>query len=268
MRTYFTCQTARYKLDYLERGVDDPILYDHHCHSLYELTILLEGSICIVVEGQKYRLEKNQAIIVPPLFYHKNIADGSMDTYRRITVLFDISDVPSVIQHTIPTALGEPAFTVFDVYTRQVNQLRQCVIDNNPVYYEPLINSLVIQCLYQHATAKALAPKDEGENELLQAIVQYIEQHLSDNISLTDIVGHVGRSKSNICELFKNEMGIPIKQYIISKKLAKANLLIQNGATPTQAALQVGYENYSSFYRIYRKFYGAIPSDYGMDKPE
>jgi len=62
-------------------------------------------------------------------------------------------------------------------------------------------------------------------------------------------------------------MGISIKQYIISKKLAKANWLMQNGISSTQAALQIGYENYSSFYRIYRKFYNSSPSDHNIEKP-
>ncbi len=266
MRIYNVCQTTDYKLDYLERTVDDPLLFDHHCHSLYEMTILLEGDISIVIEGQKFHLAKNQAIIIPPLLYHKNIAN-QLTMYRRITSLFDISAVPLVLRDSLPKMENEYSLTVFDVYSMQASKLRQCCIDNNPAYYEPLINSLMVECLYQHAFSKSQAQQGIQENEVLHSIIQYIEQHLNDIITLDDIVSHIGHSKSSICGLFKSEMGIPIKQYIISKKLAKANWLMQNGVSSTQAALQIGYENYSSFYRIYRKFYNISPSDHNIEMP-
>jgi len=266
MRIYNVCQTADYYLDYLERTVDDPLLFDHHCHSLYEMTILLEGDISIVVEGQKFHLEKNQAIIIPPLLYHKNIAN-QLTMYRRITSLFDISAVPLVLRDSLPIMENEYSLTVFDVYSMQASKLRQCCIDNNPGYYEPLINSLMVECLYQHAFSKSQAQERAIGNKVLYSIIQYVEQHLNDNISLDDVVSHTGQSKSSICGLFKSEMGISIKQYIISKKLAKANWLMQNGISSTQAALQIGYENYSSFYRIYRKFYNSSPSDHNIEKP-
>ena len=44
------------------------------------------------------------------------------------------------------------------------------------------------------------------------------------------------------------------------KKLALANKLIDEGVPRTVAAMQIGYENYSNFYRIYQKHFGTPPS--------
>ena len=55
-------------------------------------------------------------------------------------------------------------------------------------------------------------------------------------------------------------MNISPKQYILRKKLATARKLIAEGTPPTVAAMQVGYENYSNFYRQYTKHYGTAPT--------
>ena len=56
-------------------------------------------------------------------------------------------------------------------------------------------------------------------------------------------------------------MGIPPKQYVLQKKMALANKLIREGISPTDAASELGYENYSSFYRMYVKQYGVMPKN-------
>ncbi|MBR2432538.1 MAG: helix-turn-helix domain-containing protein, partial [Clostridia bacterium] len=72
-------------------------------------------------------------------------------------------------------------------------------------------------------------------------------------ILLDDIAKYTSRSKSSFCHLFESKMNISPKQYILQKKLALASKLIDEGVPHTVAAMQVGYENYSNFYRLYRK---------------
>ncbi len=55
-------------------------------------------------------------------------------------------------------------------------------------------------------------------------------------------------------------MKISPKQYILQKKPAYAAQLIRQGMPSTPAAMRVGYENYSNFYRMYRKHLQNTPS--------
>ena len=91
-------------------------------------------------------------------------------------------------------------------------------------------------------------------------IVQFVDEHLGERITLDELAIHTARSKSSVCHLFEEKMGISPKQYILQKKMAMANKLIREGVPPTQAAIQVGYDNYSTFYRAYRKFFSVNPS--------
>ena len=101
-----------------------------------------------------------------------------------------------------------------------------------------------------------LSPKAHEKiqaDAFLQKAFEYIELHLHEKILLDDIAKYTSRSKSSFCHLFESKMNISPKQYILQKKLALASKLIDEGVPHTVAAMQVGYENYSNFYRLYRK---------------
>ena len=98
------------------------------------------------------------------------------------------------------------------------------------------------------------------KDDFLEKTVRYIDGHIGEKITLDDLARHTSRSKSSFSHLFEEKMGISPKQYILHKKLATARKLIAEGTPPTTAAVQVGYENYSNFYRMYLKHYGTAPA--------
>ena len=53
---------------------------------------------------------------------------------------------------------------------------------------------------------------------------------------------------------------ISVYQYISKKRLANARLLIEAGATVSDAAINSGFNDYSVFFRMYKKYYGEPPS--------
>ena len=80
----YSVKTNDCEFEYIESKIDHPILWESHCHAQYEMIAVADGDITVMLEGQKYRLQKNQIIIIPPLFYHSVTANGG-ERYRRIT---------------------------------------------------------------------------------------------------------------------------------------------------------------------------------------
>ncbi len=97
-------------------------------------------------------------------------------------------------------------------------------------------------------------------DSFLQSAIEYIDQNLCEKISLDDLARHTFRSKSSFCHLFEKKMKITPKQYILKKKLAFARKKLREGTPATDVAKQIGYENYSNFYRAYKKQYGLSPT--------
>ena len=248
-------ETHCFKIEYVESTVDTSVLWESHCHARFEMIGVLEGDVSVMIEGAEYRLTENQAILIPPLCYH-TLNANRQECYRRITVLFDGDAIPMPLtSHFSPHART----AVFSA--SNLEQLRAVCNADQAALYAPLADALMVQSLYEWIEARENANEPTSMDDLLQTTVRYIDAHLRERLSVDDLARLTSRSRSSFCHLFEERMGIPPKQYVLQKKMALANKLIREGVSPSDAASELGYENYSSFYRMYVKQYGMIPRD-------
>ena len=112
--------------------------------------------------------------------------------------------------------------------------------------------------IFYDALHSSSASAEIESDDFLRKALRYIDENLHKKILLDDLAKHTSRSKSSFCHLFEEKMKISPKQYILQKKLALASKLMDEGVPRTVAAMQVGYENYSNFYRIYLKHFGSL----------
>ena len=248
----YSVKTNDFEFEYIESKVDHPISWESHCHAKYEMIAVAEGDITVMLEGQNYRLKKNQIIIIPPLFYH-SVTINEEENYRRITVLFGLDAIPDVLQDN---------YTKQDKYSfidaSRIKRIKDICQKADSAFYAPLLQSLMVEIFYD-ALHSSSAPSEIEADVFLQKALRYIDEHLHEKILLDDLAKVTAQSKSSFCHLFKKKMEISPNQYILQKKLALASKLISEGTTPTVAAMQIGYENYSNFYRVYRKHFGINP---------
>ena len=94
----------------------------------------------------------------------------------------------------------------------------------------------------------------------LNRITHYINTHLADSLHLEDICEQFYISKSQLQRNFNSNLGITIGDYILTKRLIYAQSLIKKGKKPTEIFLQCGFQNYSGFFKAYKKHFGHSPS--------
>ena len=245
--------TDAFLFEYRESEIDHTVLWESHCHAQFEMIAVLEGDVSVMLEGRVYRLIEHQVVVIPPLCYH-TITANKKGAYRRVTVLFDRSAIPEVLCPRFLSPETEVAVTRFP----QIEELRQICLEES-AFYAPLAESLMICILYGIAQSKETHAEKESD-AFLEVVIRYIDAHLSEKILLEDLARCTSRSKSSVSHLFEEKMNVSPKQYVIQKKLAYAERLIRDGMPPTAAAVQIGYENYSDFYRMYRKHFGKNPT--------
>ena len=95
----------------------------------------------------------------------------------------------------------------------------------------------------------------------MRQIIEYIHEHLKEDLNIDTIAQALYINKHYLMHLFKSETGYTIGNYITSKRLILAKEMIQNGVSVTQACYECGYKNYSSFFRAYKKHYNDAPKD-------
>ncbi|MBE6601763.1 MAG: helix-turn-helix transcriptional regulator [Ruminococcaceae bacterium] len=240
---------CEFDVAYLESEMDRHVLWESHCHAQFEMIAVANGDITVMMEGQTYRLQKNQILIIPPLFYH-SVTANEKGRYRRITALFGVDCIPSVLQNEF---LGQGRTAAID--SSRIEKLERICQKQDLAFYAPLLQSLMTEIFYDTLQVPQAPAKMEAD-EFLQKAFEYIDRHLHEKILLDDLAKATTRSKSSFCHLFEEKMKISPKQYILQKKLALASKLIDDGVPRTVAAMQVGYDNYSNFYRIHLKHFG------------
>lgn len=101
-------------------------------------------------------------------------------------------------------------------------------------------------------------------NLIVSKIMSYIEEHISQRISLAEVAMYVGRSASSISHLFRKTTGRSFKQSVIEAKLDKVEEYFRNTPEITiqEAALRIGFEDQFYFSRLYKKYRGISPSHY------
>ena len=105
-----------------------------------------------------------------------------------------------------------------------------------------------------------MIPLSPNEADALGArAIRYLGKHIAEPLSLDSLSKQLLTSKFHLCRAFKQHNGISIQQYIVEKRVMLAKERITEGMKPAEAAFSVGFSNYSSFYRAYKKLTGHSP---------
>lgn len=100
-------------------------------------------------------------------------------------------------------------------------------------------------------------------NKKMVDIIQYINNHLTDGISIDRLSEMFYISKYHMMRQFKEETGYTIGNYINQKRLLMARELLKKGEPVTKVYFDVGFKDHSTFVRAYKQLFGEIPSKRG-----
>jgi AraC family transcriptional regulator len=94
-------------------------------------------------------------------------------------------------------------------------------------------------------------------------VVEFIEDHLSEDVSLATLAEFVNLSLFHFARAFKQSFGVPPHRYHSARRMDRARSLLQRPAlSVTQIAAQTGFRETSSFTRAFRRFTGLTPTEY------
>ena len=94
----------------------------------------------------------------------------------------------------------------------------------------------------------------------LREVLIYIEDNLSQNLSLADIAAVAGLSVSHFKSLFRESMSLPVHQYLIRRRVECAKtLLAEAKMSISQIAVETGFAHQSHLARHMRRVLGVSP---------
>lgn len=99
-------------------------------------------------------------------------------------------------------------------------------------------------------------------NDQIQKILSYINDNITDNITIEHLAKHFFLSESYICRIFKLSTGTTINKYISARRISLAKSLLSNGHNVTSVYHACGFNDYSNFLKSFKKAVGVSPKKY------
>ncbi len=125
--------------------------------------------------------------------------------------------------------------------------------------YVSLLLKLVLLEIENSASDKII--KKTPTNKILSQCIDYINTNIMDEITLETLASKFFISKSYLSHVFKACFKMGVKQYINKQKMLYAQKLIKSGTNPVKASKICSFENYSTFYRLYKSHFGVSPEN-------
>ena len=150
-------------------------------------------------------------------------------------------------------------------YCREALRLQITDYILKPVNYEEFgtcIDNLRISMFHREA-GKKVEPQEE---RTIVAITRYMQEHLSEEISLSVLAETFHLSAQYISQLFRSEIGVGFLAYLTSIRMEKAKkLLVSTSLSIAEVSEQSGYGDYRVFTKTFKKSEGVTPSQYRRD---
>jgi len=138
----------------------------------------------------------------------------------------------------------------------------ECGYPCGRLYFDSLAVAVAARLVRCHSSVSREPRKLNGRmsERRLRHVLSYIEDNLSQDISLSDIAAVGGLSVSHFKGLFRESLGLPVHQYLIRRRVERAKSLLGEGKLSiSQIALETGFAHQSHLARHMRRVLGLSP---------
>ncbi|MEO5978618.1 MAG: helix-turn-helix domain-containing protein [Chryseolinea sp.] len=218
-----------------------------HAHHALEIVLSYESSLTVIHKEQHFNAK---GIILKANVKHETFGQGS-----AIFIYFDPEshfarkfNILLKELHVIPLA-DEIALALM---TFLENGMREG-------FSETSIKDYLLDVFFH---PEPLYPINSSVDERIGNVISYIQTNLGRTTAMKELTERACLSESRLFHLFKAEIGIPIRKYILWCRVRKALQLVIDGCSLTQAAKRSGFADLAHLNRTFVSFFGASPSHF------
>ena len=246
---------------------------DFHFHDFDKIVILLSGRVDYLVERTTYALRPWDILLIGHHVIHKALIDKSVP-YERVILYLD----RKYVERTLPEAELMDCFERADKQGRYLlapdGEQRQTLagilsaLDKSQTDEQygaqALRDTLVMQLLIhinRIGRSESAAPEDAASayDPKIADTLSYINENLAQPLTVEALAERVYLSKYHFMRLFKAQTGSTVHGYVRQRRLLYAAQLIRTGVSINKAAIDSGFEEYSTFFRAFKECFGISP---------
>lgn len=216
--------------------------------NFYDFTFVVKGRLRYIVNGETFDVLENDAVFIPPDAIRERIALD--EPVKYVSYNFNAYDGERL--PVGPFLKG--------IISEQIRQIVSCFSASHlaEIYStkEKVINLLNV---ILHEINDILDFR--SSNPHIINIIRYINEHITESITLTSVSKYAGLTKEHTAHIFKKETDMTVTEYIHHRKMMLAKDMIRSTAYPLhEISDRLGYEGYSYFSRVFKKEFGISPA--------
>lgn len=276
---YKELMTYGYRIFYFKDVITH--LVEYHYHDYYELSVILScRNVTYVAQNREYNISPGDIIlcnVFEPHYYKELDQDAYCERFNLgvdPTLLFQYStknvNALSVFQES-----ENPSYPILRFDFGKLYKYYQLVelYQNIKEYKNEVMETALVQLLVAYLAADVTVRKEHDTGKinnirLVAHLIEYINNNVEENLTLKQLAKETNYSVSHICSAFKNVTNKTIISYIREKRMERAIQYLSGDMPLSEVAEKVGFNNYSYFYKAFKKLYGISPAKYRLEKEE
>jgi AraC family transcriptional regulator len=194
-----------------------------------------------------------------------------LQPFDEISLVLDREFVAHVVREELPADRVEFATqrsTPDAIVARYAEAFRselETNCGNGLLYADTLTIGLTLHLLSNYGIAKPKGPVPKGKlnSFQLRSVVDFVQSHLEENVSLDILAEQARVSPFHFARQFRATVGVPPHQFVLRQRIQKSIRLMKTGGLPlAQIAVEAGFHDQSHFTRSFRKVLGTTPARY------
>ncbi len=238
---------------------------EKHAHREIEIDYILYGAVELLLSGDSFHMKKGDIILI-----NSNKLHWWQHAEDCLICRILISD--RMIKKTLGRHSASFWCNSVTNSAKDVDRLR--VVLNSLIKKYRAVGkrgSFSLECqkylLLESLTENFLVETREVgrgvEDQRIQKALEYINEHYAEHMSLAEIAETLYLSEPYLSRLFKSMAGMNFRDYLSRIRLNNAvENLLYTGKSITDISMECGFENPSSFNKLFKKNYKCSPSEY------
>lgn len=256
------------KVTYLRRHY--PLGVEIHKDS-FEITCQLKGKQVYEVSGREYEVSAGQVFVTLPNEPHSS-GSAPFDKSELYHLIANFDAFPPGFLGATPEegrlllarchrVFNENRIIPFGVHGIALFARLLPLYETESPIKRTLIRNLLSEMLL-FLLQNAENPRENGAPEL-SGVLSYIQANLESDISIEKLAHMAGISKSRFHVVFKEEMGVPPREYITREKVQAAKILLrETGRSVTDIAYQLNFSSAQYFSLVFKQYTNTTPKLY------
>lgn len=240
----------------------------HKHEDVLELFYVMKGEGQYFVGGREYVVQSGSLVICNADVMHgeEPFQSHNMESYCCVMKDLSVFDLPpnTLTRPTSnPTLFFSDDRDAIEHILLALYQLHTAAADNHAVCNQ--LANAVLGLVFQKLCSRQQihASSERTNEEFLQNILQYMDEHFMEQIQLSDLEERFHINQFYLSHIFKAETGLSPMKYMMYRRIGQSqNLLMNTSMLIGEISEALGFHDNCHFSATFKKYVGLTPSQY------